>query len=231
MKPGLIREQLALAAESLERQRRHDSGWYEKHIAELEKEIDIAKESFYMLTNLVKMEEGEDIRNSVDKVMGLVAEKDKEIERLRALTGDDVRRICREELEILDKIENLTDRLNEGIKYVKEENQYVLVWTQRELDLAKTEADEIYNLFKDSHDILSECHGALGRLHSDSVAFNYMADMWIALYFEDGEICNDCKNFIWGPGGPDPSYCKVLENGLDVNECPALEDYLEPAFK
>jgi len=87
------------------------------------------------------------------------------------------------------------------------------------------------NALDDAHDILSECYGALGRLHSDSVAFNYMADMWIALYFEDGEICNDCKNFIWGPGGPDPSYCKVLENGLDVNECPALEDYLEPAFK
>lgn len=82
-----------------------------------------------------------------------------------------------------------------------------------------------------AHDILAECYGTLGRLSEESKLFNYMADMWISMYFADGERCEDCSKFMPGAGGPDPTYCKVLEDGLDFNECPAFEDYIEPAFK
>jgi len=82
-----------------------------------------------------------------------------------------------------------------------------------------------------AHDILAECYGTIGLLNKDSVAFNYMADMWISMYFTNGPMCHDCENFMFASLGPGLSYCKVLEDGLDVNGCPALEDYIEPAFK
>jgi len=42
-----------------------------------------------------------------------------------------------------EEIKVLQDRFRNGIKYDEENNQYILVWTQRELDIAKKDADEI----------------------------------------------------------------------------------------
>ena len=45
------------------------------------------------------------------------------------------------ELRIL--IDELRDRLHNGIKYNQVTNAYEVVWTQRELDQARNHADEI----------------------------------------------------------------------------------------
>mgnify|MGYP001818386229 CR=1 FL=1 len=62
-----------------------------------------------------------------------------------ALTEEGVRRVMIEVLKLQEKIDELSDQFNNGVKYVEEGNYYVLVWTQKELDDAKKEADEIYN--------------------------------------------------------------------------------------
>ena len=46
-----------------------------------------------------------------------------------------------------DKIAELQDRLTNGIKYDEENNQYILVWTEKELDKARKEADELISFF------------------------------------------------------------------------------------
>ena len=54
-----------------------------------------------------------------------------------------------ENAELKDSFINLKDRLDNGIKYDKELNVYIVVWTEREIEQAKKEADEIWNkLFK-----------------------------------------------------------------------------------
>jgi len=83
----------------------------------------------------------------------------------------------------------------------------------------------------DANDLLAECYGTIGRLHEESVIYGYMADMWVSTYFTNGIRCPGCNQFVPGDGGPNPPYCKVLEDGLDSKECPAFEDYIEPAFK
>ena len=47
-------------------------------------------------------------------------------------------------LERVDDIESLRDRLKNGIKYDEEHNQYIVVWTKREIEEAKKDADEIW---------------------------------------------------------------------------------------
>lgn len=42
-----------------------------------------------------------------------------------------------------EDITELQDRLNHGIQYNSERNEYVLVWTEREIDQARIKADEI----------------------------------------------------------------------------------------
>jgi hypothetical protein len=44
-------------------------------------------------------------------------------------------------------IEDLRDRLNNGIRYDEKQNQYIVVWTQRELDQAKIEAEKLSKFF------------------------------------------------------------------------------------
>jgi len=83
-----------------------------------------------------------------DTLDDLLSELKWQVEEIRE-QRDLLRKQLEDTTEAQNKIEDLTDRLNEGIKYVEKENRYVLVWTQRELDLAKIEANKIYNLFKD----------------------------------------------------------------------------------
>jgi hypothetical protein len=45
-------------------------------------------------------------------------------------------------------IADLQDKLRNGIEYDEENNQYFLVWTQREIDEAKEEADRICKILK-----------------------------------------------------------------------------------
>jgi hypothetical protein len=47
----------------------------------------------------------------------------------------------------VEEIETLQDRFRNGIRYDEENNQYILVWTQKELDEAKKEADELAEFF------------------------------------------------------------------------------------
>jgi len=42
----------------------------------------------------------------------------------------------------------LHDRLKNGISYDEKHNQYVLVWTKRELEVAQKEAEKLYEFFK-----------------------------------------------------------------------------------
>ena len=48
-----------------------------------------------------------------------------------------------------EEIETLQDRFRNGIKYDEDRNEYILVWTERELDIAKKEADEIMKFMKE----------------------------------------------------------------------------------
>ena len=45
--------------------------------------------------------------------------------------------------ELEERITELRDTLENGIEYDEENNQYILVWTEREITQAKKEADEI----------------------------------------------------------------------------------------
>jgi len=47
---------------------------------------------------------------------------------------------CGDELKV--KIDALYDHLHNGIKYDEENNQYILVWTARQLEAAKKDAEE-----------------------------------------------------------------------------------------
>ena len=53
----------------------------------------------------------------------------------------------KKEQTLEDKITELQDRLTNGIKYDEENNQYILVWTEKELDKARKEADELISFF------------------------------------------------------------------------------------
>ena len=46
-----------------------------------------------------------------------------------------------------ERLDELSDRLNNGIRYDEEQNQYIVVWTERELEQAKKEADELAAFF------------------------------------------------------------------------------------
>lgn len=45
----------------------------------------------------------------------------------------------------------------------------------------------------------------------------------VAKVFENSDLCNDCDHFIWGPGGPDPCECKILNGDRDYDDCPGYE--------
>lgn len=45
------------------------------------------------------------------------------------------------------RITVLEDRLRNGIKYDEENNQYILVWTKKELDEAREEAHKLAEFF------------------------------------------------------------------------------------
>jgi len=45
--------------------------------------------------------------------------------------------------ELKEKIEKLHDEFYNGIKYNEEENYYYLVWTERQIEKAKQDADEM----------------------------------------------------------------------------------------
>lgn len=45
-------------------------------------------------------------------------------------------------------LEILQDRLKNGIKYDEEQNQYILVWTKKEIDDAKKRAEELAKFFE-----------------------------------------------------------------------------------
>ena len=47
-----------------------------------------------------------------------------------------------------EAIEELQDKFRNGIEYDEENNQYLLIWTQREIDEAKEEADRICKILK-----------------------------------------------------------------------------------
>jgi hypothetical protein len=49
--------------------------------------------------------------------------------------------------ELKKNIEDLRDRFENGVRYNEVDNKYVLVWTKKELDEAKQEANKIYNTF------------------------------------------------------------------------------------
>jgi len=48
-----------------------------------------------------------------------------------------------ENQRLRDKVADWQNRFTEGLQYDSENNQTVLVWTQREIDQAKSEADEL----------------------------------------------------------------------------------------
>lgn len=50
--------------------------------------------------------------------------------------------------ERMEEMETLQDRLNNGIKYDEENNQYVVCWTAREIEQAQKEAEELMAFFK-----------------------------------------------------------------------------------
>jgi hypothetical protein len=66
----------------------------------------------------------------------IMAEKDNRIAELEA-----------ERDKLKEGLEDLTDRLENGIKYDEENNQYILVWTERELEQAGREAEELMKFF------------------------------------------------------------------------------------
>lgn len=45
-------------------------------------------------------------------------------------------------------LEVLQDRLKNGIEYDEEQNQYILVWTKKEIDDAKKRAEELAKFFE-----------------------------------------------------------------------------------
>lgn len=45
--------------------------------------------------------------------------------------------------QLKEQIKDWHDRFHNGVRYDEENNQYILVWTQRELDQVRKEADEI----------------------------------------------------------------------------------------
>lgn len=44
--------------------------------------------------------------------------------------------------------------------------------------------------------------------------------------FETSDSCHECRYFQWGPGGPDPCGCVVIDGaeGTDFDDCPAMEE-------
>ena len=82
---GLLERQISNAAKSLQCQRRHDSGWYEKRIADLERQLERARtytgnESYPC--PLCTYEDGKFIEPC--EMHDQIDRKDAEIERLRA---------------------------------------------------------------------------------------------------------------------------------------------------
>lgn len=43
--------------------------------------------------------------------------------------------------------------------------------------------------------------------------------------FEEGSGCDNCSHFQWGPGGPDPCGCDIIEGkeGTELDDCPCFE--------
>lgn len=54
--------------------------------------------------------------------------------------------------EIRKKVEDFSDRLENGIRYDSECHCYILVWTEKELAEARKEADRLFELFKPLQD-------------------------------------------------------------------------------
>ena len=54
----------------------------------------------------------------------------------------------KKEQTLEDRVADLQDRLRDGIKYDEKNNQYIVVWTKRELEQARAEADELMSFFK-----------------------------------------------------------------------------------
>ena len=44
--------------------------------------------------------------------------------------------------------------------------------------------------------------------------------------WEEGDMCGDCSHFHYGPGGPDPSECDMVngEEGTELDDCPGLSE-------
>jgi len=95
-------------------------------------EIERSKELFYALTNIVEMEDGEDVRNSVEKVLALVAKQQADL----ALWDGREQVLC----DLIDEKEAEIERLKEGFK----RNRYSFIRENEEL------RDEIAKLTKDA---------------------------------------------------------------------------------
>jgi len=54
--------------------------------------------------------------------------------------------------EIRKKVEALSDRLENGIRYDSELNCYILVWTEKELSEARKEAERLFAFFQPLQD-------------------------------------------------------------------------------
>lgn len=50
----------------------------------------------------------------------------------------------------------------------------------------------------------------------------------VRVYESDDNPCNDCSHFIWGPGGPDPCECKILNGDGDYTDCPGFPEEVLP---
>jgi chromosome segregation ATPase len=75
-----------------------------------------------------------------------IAELEAELEHIRKrykLQGQHLLQKDDENQRLLAKIADWQDRFTEGLLYDEDNNQTVLVWTQREIDQAKSEADEL----------------------------------------------------------------------------------------
>jgi len=107
---------------------------YKKRIAGLEAQLAEKNEYIIQLecavnnlqqNTITAMSERDTLADDCSKLEAQLAKLETENQRLR------------------DKVADWQNRFTEGLQYDSENNQTVLVWTQREIDQAKSEADEL----------------------------------------------------------------------------------------
>jgi hypothetical protein len=100
--------------------------------------------------NKIAMEIIEKANNSNDELLAMVAQQKDTLNLLKRENTQVIADYDELRLQVShanNDIEDLRDRLNNGIRYDEKQNQYIVVWTKRELDQAKVEAERLSKFF------------------------------------------------------------------------------------